>query len=343
MAKDEAIFDDPRHERWMQIAKELYRRTFAEEAPEAIYDWLMSKVGKLRPDDSGDDTMYWPESFQVYEKEIGRRVELAKLPEDQRRQFKWPWTSWNNMIDPAEGGVLAVLAGADGVGKTSYAECISEHWARSGHSVVYVHYELSRIIMLDRRATRHTSIARRRLKLANDLSPADIELLEEAKRRLSAWPGEITYLHTPGKSVELVLRRLGELVGEGKCDAVIIDYLEKASSSAAQLKAFGSNMFAREAADVELLKSWSEANNVPMLVLSQLNKAGKAVDFDDLDRSMIRGAGEKAEKANVVLLLQPDKDKENVVRVRLDKNTLGPTGTFDQFFDAPHFFIGDLA
>ena len=29
---DDTIFDDDRHEQWMNIAKELYRRTFAEEA-----------------------------------------------------------------------------------------------------------------------------------------------------------------------------------------------------------------------------------------------------------------------------------------------------------------------
>ena len=94
---------------------------------------------------------------------------------------------------------------------------------------------------------------------------------------------------------------------------------------------------------MELLKSWSEQQSVPLLVLSQFNKAGKHTGFVDLDRTMIRGAGEKSEKANVVILLSPDKTTNGVINVRVDKNTLGPTGTFRQFLDAPHFQVGDLA
>lgn len=340
--ENQPMFDDVRHDQWMQISKELYRRIFAEEAPEAIYDWLLSRIKKLQPDQSDNMATLWPESFDIYDKEIEKRIEISKLPEDQRKYFNWPWESWNNLMDPAEGGMLAVLAGPDGAGKTTYAECIAEHWARKGHKVIFVHFELSKIIMFDRRAVRHTSIARRRLKLAGDLTIDDKKKLNAARERLLQWPGEITYLHTPGKSFELVLRELDKYKGKEMCDVVIVDYLEKASSSSKQLKEFGSNLFAREASDVELLKSWSENNDVPILVLSQFNKTGKHSGFDGLDRTMIRGAGEKTEKANMVILLHPDKSEDGIVNVRIDKNTLGATGTFRQFFDAPAFSVGDI-
>jgi replicative DNA helicase len=342
---DEPIFDDGRHDQWMAIAKELYRRTFAEEAPEAIFDWLMTKVSKLKPATLDNALMTWQDSFAIYDAEIARRTALAQLPVGERKLFTWPWSSWNKFIDPAESGTLIVIGGPDGAGKSSYAECISEHWANQGYKVVYVHFELSRIIMLDRRACRHTSIARRRLKLANDLTGDDLKKLAAAKERLQQWPGEITYLHTPGKTIELVLRELTALHAAGKCDVAVIDYLEKAKASSAQLKAFGANIFAREADDVELLKSWAEdeAHETPMLVLSQFSKAGKNASFKDLDRTDIRGAGEKTEKANVVILLHPDKDHEGVIDVRLDKNTLGPKGVFQQFLDGPNFNVGDIA
>ena len=337
------FFQDLRHAQWMEIAQELYRHTFAEEAPEVIFDWLMGRVNKMRPADTVGTVMQWPESFEIYDQEIARRVALAQLPASERKVLSWPWSSWNKLIDPAEGGQLVVLAGPDGAGKTTYAECIAEHWAAQGHHVVFVHFELSKIIMLDRRAARHTAIARRRLKLADDLTPADMRSLEDAKRKLLQWPGEITYLHTPGKTLELVQRELLALRNAGRCDAVVLDYLEKAAPSTAQLKAYGSNIFAREAADMEMLKSWSEQTDVPTLVLSQFNKAGKHSTAEDMDRTMIRGAGEKTEKANVVVLLLPDRKSEGVIDVRIDKNTLGPTGSFKQFLAAVHFQVGDLA
>ena len=334
---DNSIFTDPKLQRWSEIAMELYRRVYAEEAPEIIYDWWLTVGEKLRPSQATGAIMPWPDSFEIYDREIERRREMAKRPESEQRLLTWPWSSWNRLLDPAEGGMLSLLAGPDAVGKTAYAECIAEHWAKHGHQVVFVHFELSKNVMLDRRAARHTAIARRRLKFAGSLTPDEMRKLEAVKHRLLQWPGEITYLHVPGKTFELVLRELTGLKRAGKCSVAVIDYLEKASPAAMQLKAYGSNLFAREAADVELLKSWSERHGVPLLVLSQFNKAGKHAAFGDLDRTMIRGAGEKTEKANVVILLQPDKSTDGIINVRIDKNTLGPTGTFRQLLDAAHF------
>ena len=340
---DHNFYDDPRHSHLEQLARELDRRVLALEAPEAIYDWLKGKLDKFVPADTTGAIMEWPISFEIYDQEIQRRIEISQLPEAERRLFNWPWSSWNELIDPIEAGLLAMIAGPDGSGKTTYAENIAEYWARKGQRVAFVHFELSKIIMLDRRAVRHTAIARRQLKLAGELTTKDLHDLEAAKARLLNWPGEITYLHTPGKSIELVIRELGKLQTAGKCDIAVIDYLEKAAPSSAQLKAFGANQFQREANDVDLIKNFSEERGVPMLLLSQFSKAGKATNFADLDRGAIRGAGEKSEKANVVILLQPDKTTGTTINLKLDKNTLGPKGSWQQIIDLPRFQIGDVA
>lgn len=336
------ICDDPRHNAFLELARQLDQRVFAKEAPENIYDWLAGSLNKFKPADTTGAIMDWQASFELYDAEIARRIALAQLPESERKQFNWPWSSWNKLIDPIEAGILVLLAGPDGSGKTTYAECIAEYWARRGQHVVFVHFELSKIIMLDRRAARHTAIARRQLKLAGELTPKDLHDIELHKAKLLKWPGEITYLHTPGKSMELVIRELVALKEAGRCDVAIFDYLEKAAPSAAQLKAYGSNHFQREANDVELVKTFSESHGVPTLMLSQFNKSGKQSSFDDLSRSDIRGAGEKTEKANVVILLQPDKMVPEQINVKLDKNTLGPHGTFSQYFDGPKFQVVDM-
>lgn len=337
------IYEDPRHAYLDRIGRELFQRLNTPVAPELIYDWLKSAIEKVAPADSTGAIMEWHPSFEIYDQEIARRIALSQMPENERKMFNWPWRSWNNLIDPIEAGILVVLAGPDGAGKTTYAENIAEYWAKRGQQVVFVHFELSRFIMLDRRAVRHTAIARRQLKLAGELTARELADLEAAKRRLLAWPGEITYLHTPGKSIELVVRELSRLQDAGKCDVAVIDYLEKAAPSNAQLRAYGSNQYQREANDVELLKNYSESAGIPLLLLSQFSKSGKATSFDDLDRGAIRGAGEKTEKANVVILLQPDKQVGNVMNVKLDKNTMGPKGNFQQGVNFAQYQVGDLA
>lgn len=336
------FYDDERHTYLERMARQLDQRVMALQAPEEIYDWLRLAVEKIAPADNSGAVMDWRESFELYDAEIARRIALSKLPESERKQFNWPWQSWNSLIDPIEAGILVLLAGPDGSGKTTYAEGIAEYWARRGQKVVFVHFELSKIIMLDRRAARHTAIARRHLKLAGELTASNLRDIERYKAELLQWPGEVTYLHTPGKSMELVARELMKLQAAGKCDVAIFDYLEKAAPSAAQLKAFGSNHFQREANDVEVVKTFSESNGIPVLMLSQFNKAGKLTNFADLSRGDIRGAGEKTEKANVVILLQPDRTMPNQINVKLDKNTLGALGTFSQYFDGPRFQVADM-
>ena len=337
------VYEDPRYAYLDRIGREMYQRLNSAVAPELIYDWLKVAIEKIAPADNSGAIMEWHPSFEIYDTEIARRIALAQLPESERKLFNWPWQSWNNLIDPIEAGILVLLAGPDGSGKTTYAENIAEYWAERGQQVVFVHFELSKLIMLDRRAVRHTAIARRQLKLAGELTTRELTDLEEAKRRLLTWPGGITYLHTPGKSIELVVRELSRLQEAGKCDIAVIDYLEKAAPSNNQLKAFGSNQYQREANDVELLKNYSESAGVPLLLLSQFSKSGKATSFDDLDRGAVRGAGEKTEKANVVILLQPDKQNPNVMNVKLDKNTMGPKGSFQQGVVFSQYLARDLA
>ncbi len=105
----------------------------------------------------------------------------------------------------------------------------------------------------------------------------------------------------------------------------------------------GTNVYAREADDVEQIKSFAEQHNIPALLLAQLNKIGKGTQFANLDRTAIRGAGEKTEKANIVILLHRETRESTIVQVRIDKNTVGPTGSFEQYMDAPHFRVADIA
>jgi len=206
---------------------------------------------------------------------------------------------------------------------------------------VFLHFELNRSIMLDRRTARHTGIPRRTLKMGQ-LSTWEERERQAANERLRAWPGGITYVHTPGWTTERALGEVHALIGERLCDVFVIDYLEKAAPSPRQVKLYGSNVFVREADDVEQIKSFSEQREVPALLLAQLNKMGKGQTFENLDRTAIRGAGEKTEKANVVIMLHREDRDSELVQVRIDKNTIGPTGSFTQYMETARFRIADL-
>ena len=332
----------PELEPYMVLAQEVMRRVYAEESPDELNAWLLTQVQRLSGAGNEAARLLWEDSFALYEEIMAKRAADAALPEAERKILTWPWSSWNHLIDPLDAGMLAVLAAGDGSGKTLYCESIAEYWARKRMNVVFVHFELNRALMLDRRMVRHAGIPRRALK-DGVLSDHENSLIQAANEHLRSWPGSITYLHTPGWTMERVVGEVGALVMEELCDVFVIDYLEKATASQRQHKTHGSNVFAREADDVELVKTFAERANVPALLLAQLNKGGKRGGFDELDRTSIRGAGEKTEKANVVILLHREDNESSVVHVRVDKNTMGACGSFTQYMEPARFMVADMA
>lgn len=333
-------FASPELQPYLVLAQEMFRRIYADEAPESLNSWCASQLQRLAGAGDSNARLLWEDSFTFYEELLEKRAAQAALPESERRSLTWPWHSWNAYLDPLEAGMLAVIAAGDGMGKTIYAECLAEHWASGGHAVAFLHFELNRGIMMDRRMARHTGIPRRTLK-AGEWTPEERVKMGWADTAMKQWPGRITYVHTPSWSVERALAEIRALANDGLCEVFIVDYLEKASATARQLKQYGTQIYEREADDVEQIKSFSEAAGIPVVILSQLNKVGKGASFETLDRTAIRGSGAKTEKANVVALLYRDSPESELVRVRLDKNTMGPPGTLEQWMDAPRFRVLD--
>jgi hypothetical protein len=219
---------NPDTEQYLILAQELMRRIYADDSSEAIHMWLQSQLAKMGTLGSETAALLWADSFAYYDALLEKRVERANLPIDERKELRWAWNTWNRMIDPLEPGLLCVIAAGDGVGKTIYAETQAEHWAKSGLKVDFIHFELNRAIMLDRRAARHTGISRRELK-SGPFTPTIHREWHEARNRLSGWGGTITYWHAPGWSMEKVTRNLEQKVANGETDVVVIDYLERRS------------------------------------------------------------------------------------------------------------------
>jgi replicative DNA helicase len=336
---------DPEIVVYESLAKELIRRCMAEESATDLRQWLQSQLDRLGGGGNEEAALTWPESFEFTDAMLDKFRETAFIPPEQRKELTWPWASWNERIDKMEPGMLGVVTAPDGSGKTIYAESIIEHWARGGHHTVFVHYELNRKLMMLRRLARHTSIEAKDIK-AWHLSACQIADIRAVRPLLSSWEGGITYLHTPDWSMERTVAELRKLRTAGQCDVVVLDYLEKASASTRQLKLFGSNLFAREADNVEQLKNFAESTETPVVMIAQMSKAGKGTAFKDMDRTGMRGAGEKSEKANLVVMLHREKIENgysNDVDVLIDKQTMGQTGTFKQCMRPAFFQVADFA
>ena len=329
------------------LVMEFLQMTYVDMPDDALRQHMLNRLQgatKTAIDESG--ALPWVPSWKYHVEKMAERAALAALPESERRVLDWPWDSWNDIVEPLEPGLLAVIGGGDGMGKTIYAECIGEHWAIRGARIVFVHFELNHWIMTTRRACRHTGIPYR--AFANgDLTPDQTSVYNDVRSTLEHIDGNIIYQHAPGWSAEKVVEYLANYKATNDCDGVIIDYLEKVGPSDRQIRLYGQNAFQREADNVEQFKTFAEASGTPTLLLAQLSKAGKTTGAAQMDRTAIRGAGEKTEKANVVALLSRERMADGVyspdITVRIDKNTVGRTGVLKQGIQGPRFRVLDLA
>lgn len=328
-----------------ELAKAIYRRVDADVDPAELQNWLSDRVTQIGGHTEGNALLTWQESFEFYRSLRAKRKYIAQQPPEQRTILDWPWSTWNSKISPLKPGMLATISAPDGAGKSLYAECIAEHWARHRNRVVFVHYELNQEVMMDRRYARNSKIRQRELE-SGELTDEQNRVLDEVDATLGAWEGFITYLHTPGWDIDRTILNLRQRLAEQECDVVIIDYLEKVAPSARQLRFFGSNVFQREADNVEQIKNFAESASIPVLMLAQMSKQGKQQDGDKVDRMDMRGAGEKSEKSNLVVLLsrkQTPDGYSNEVLVTIDKNTMGPTAKFRQTMVPEFFDVQDTA
>jgi len=340
---------------YIYMAQKLVEMAFEDQNVDTLYSWIMEQVAIINSGKTDDKAlMLWEESFEVFRQILAEQQ--ARLDEGDAG-WTWPWDSWTSILGEAQPGMPVLGAAATGVGKTTFVECIAEHWARQGKRVVIVHLELNRKIMLARRMTRHTAIDVRSI-LSGKLVPAQMQVIDQADRFMQDWIGNIHYLHAPGWSAERIVKELTKLYEQGACDGFLIDYMQKVQPSQNQVRMFRDNIYARQADDAERFKTLAESKEIRCFLLSQLTKEAQDIQFDLLSLSNLRGTQEVADKVNVVALfhrqtLAAGKVDENgrelvraggldvIVRTKIDKNTLGEHGAIEQVIVPEQFNIFD--
>lgn len=318
--------------------------------PDALYTWLHGQLAAIGHSDKHSAIINGLESLDFYRELMQRRAEPVNTGDGD---WSWQWASWNQRMDPLDAGMLCIIGARQGSGKTVYAEMQAEKWAKAGNRVAFLHFELNRELMFDRRMVRHTGIQRTILKRGdNALSPSQLQIKRAAEAAMEAWVSNIEYIHCPGWTMAQAMRTAEKL----NVDAVVVDYLNKAAPSGKQIKMFGSDKHGRQADDVETVKNAMERQYWRGILLAQFNKEGKR--NSDPTAEDLRGSGEIADKANVIVLVNRDK-VDAIVRdgngvtvaepgmygphtlVNIDKNTMGVGGQISQYFHGPTYSVFD--
>ena len=220
---------------------------------------------------------------------------------------------------------LIVFAGRPSMGKTSLAVNIAERVALEDKMAVAIFsLEMSKPQLVLRMLCSHSRVNIHKVR-TGFLGESDFPRLVAAAGRLAAAP--IFIDDTPGISIMEIRAKARRLKAKYNIKLMILDYLQLMQSVSKR-----ADNRQQEIAEISrALKSLARELNIPVVVISQLNRAVEARQDHRPQLSDLRESGAIEQDADVVLLLlrkeyYDPQDSPGMADIILAKQRNGPTG-----------------
>jgi replicative DNA helicase len=222
------------------------------------------------------------------------------------------------------------------MGKTSLALNIAEHLGvERDIPVAIFSLEMSRQQLAERFLCSHARIDLQRVR-GGLIDDDEHQLLQQACSELFDKPIFIDDM--PGMTPLMVRAKCRRLKSQHDIQCVVIDYL--------QLMGLGGRVESRQqeiSTISRYLKGLAKELNIPVIVLSQLNRSPEGREGHRPRMSDLRESGSIEQDADVVMLLhrddyyhkgEPDYEETNTADLIIAKQRNGPTGVIKLHFDA---------
>jgi replicative DNA helicase len=258
----------------------------------------------------------------------------------------------DKLLSGLQPGEMTILAARPSMGKTAFALNLAEQIARGGRTpddpprgphvgVGVFSLEMSKSALVTRLLSAFSQVDSHRMRTGH-LNKTELSMLRTAAEDgLSDVPLYID--DTPGLTILALRARARRMVAQHNVRCFIIDYLQL-------LSAPGSG---RESRQVEVsaisrgIKALARELSVPIICLSQLNRASEQREGNRPRMSDLRESGSIEQDADVVILLhredyyhvqdpgwaEENPDKVNTAELIIAKQRNGPTGVVTLMWD----------
>ncbi len=221
-----------------------------------------------------------------------------------------------------------LIAARPSMGKTAFSLSILDNvTCKKGKSAAIFSLEMSKEQLVNRLLAMESLIDAQNIRTGN-LSDEDWDHLSEAAETIGG--SNLIIDDTPGISVTEMRSKCRKYKMEQDIQLVIVDYIQLMTSGGR------SDNRQQEISDISrALKGLARELNVPVIALSQLNRAADSRPDHRPMLSDIRESGAIEQDADVIMFLyrddyyNPDTEKRNVAEVIIAKQRNGPTGTVE--------------
>ncbi len=220
-------------------------------------------------------------------------------------------------------GCVYVLAARPGMGKTAFMLHIARKTAEQGNAVLVFSLEMTKRSLIDRMVIAASGIDSSSYKNGR-LIPDEVYSMGLSLERLSTLPIHVN--DTASISIQQIKAEAKKLKRKGKCDIVLIDYLQLIDTHIP-----GKTKNDEVAALSRSIKVMAKDLDVPVVLLSQLNRGVEGRSNKIPMLSDLRDSGAIEQDADAVLFIHresyyTDNANRNEGIIRIAKNREESTG-----------------
>ncbi len=254
----------------------------------------------------------------------------------------------DEMTSGLQRGDMIILAARPSMGKTALALNIAEHIAADVKQPIAIFsLEMSKELLAERLMSSRSGVDSHRIR-RRMLNEGDFAKLYDTCAELSEAPLYID--DTPGLQVLSLRAKARRLAARHHIKAIVIDYLQLMSAPGVESRQQEVSLISRS------VKELARELSVPVVCLSQLNRAAENREGHRPRMSDLRESGSIEQDADVILMLhreeyyhhdpewkQEHPDEVGVAELIIAKQRNGPTGTVRLQFNAQTTRFNNLA
>jgi len=264
------------------------------------------------------------------------RIDQLHKGGDKLRGVSTGFRDLDNYLGGLQKSDLIILGGRPSLGKTSLALDIARHIAvKEKIPVGIFSLEMSKDQVVDRLIAAESTVNLWKIRtgrLSTDEDINDFTLIQDSLSRLSEAPIFIDDAASPTiMQIRTMARRLQ---AETNLGLIVVDYLQLINPSL-----FRESTVQQYSEISRSLKALSRELNIPVLALSQLNRAVESRPGSRPKLSDLRETGSLEQDADVVLFVyredryKEDSENKNIAEIIIAKHRNGPLGHANLFFN----------
>jgi len=238
----------------------------------------------------------------------------------------------DDMIGGLEGGDVIVIGARPAVGKSALVTQITTNLAEQGKKIGFYNLEMSDKQLYERFVASQSGLGLTRIRRA-------VKFLGDEEKRFKkandALAGRSNIVISTGAKTVSEIRAESRHMG---FDVIVIDYLQLIRSDTF----YRGNRVAEVGAISKAIKALAMELQIPIILLSQLNRASEGRETREPSMSELRESGDIEQDASVIILLwNMSEDDRSKKGCKIEKNRQGETGKTELRFDGDQMRFRD--